>query len=216
VPKRILQFANTRFQPADQCPSLVLVGIGDGQVLDPVVVSDAVQMVDVFMPLQTAPDVRLHDDAMFRATRLAWAGVQPYVAFLVNAATASPTMVLWAAWRGVIAALSHGLADALQPVNDGVLRQSEVLGDLTARQPTAIQSDHVCGRSVEPLRRSKFHASAHQSHFGRMSGQTNRSSHTAQRLTAAIQSDDVGRSDGLKVPRRGNWHMQIIQEVGAL
>lgn len=146
--QRLFQFANTRLHPANQRALLVRGDVCDREVLDP----------DVFVLFKRAADVLLHDYTVFRASRPAWTGVQPYVALFVDGASAAPQMVFRTARCWVVATLSEFYAGSYQSVLNRFVVDPVLRRDLAPSHSGFVERDPFGRWNVRALwaSRSEF------------------------------------------------------------
>lgn len=119
----------------------------NGQVVDPVVVSDTVQMMDDFIVAQGAADVALHDDAMLWSIAFNVTYPDHRVAVL-NPSTAFPRVVVFTS------AMRRGLHGAHFPTrrdhadSNGGRGNTEVLRDGIGRMTSQIHRNGICGSAA--------------------------------------------------------------------
>lgn len=160
------QVANAALKSLCKRAGFVFGGRRQNKILWSVVIADAVDVMDVLVPLQSASENSFHDGAVLQPA-LAWACGDNHVTIARDSSPSFPQRMLCAVWHLVVVLFPHLNAMIVQPDTHSCFCDSYSRGDLGKRQAGFVHSNQIGERGDAGLewavRGSESHASPTQS-----------------------------------------------------
>ena len=190
-------------------------GRSHNKVFGSVVVSDAVDVMDIFTLLQSSAKNTLHHDAMFKLT-LTGPSVHHDVAVSFGESTAFPKRMIRATRTAVVALGSAWNTSADQPNENRVLSDTCSLRDFQCRQSFGIHPNDVS--SVDEVRHvlanlSTDHAGALKPSNDKCLAGIEPTADRVRTQSALVQPNDLICRNVFTMVSPGNRHTPIIQEI---
>lgn len=209
------EIANTPLQGGDERSRFMFVRRGDDQILGPIVVPDAVDVMHIFAPLQFSSDDAFHHDSVF-VTSPTLTDIDEDVALFVGQPSAFPAMRISARGECVVEPIATRDTCAHQPVEHGMFRNADALRDLRRGQAALIERDDLfCRDEVGHVIANgpTNNAGAFESAQNKCLGGVESFSDLIRPQSAFVQGDDIRRRNVSSVVRTGSMHIPIITEI---